>query len=139
MLDSAEAVYHRLEGIISKKHFMRPLILHQLDMIANAKIQLANPMDFIIENIGETINTEFAEFSPVITLDESAMYFTSTRIRKDSSNWDVVDQDYGNYFNDVYVSYRGKDKNWGEPELLNINNVNFHTATINVSPERQHL
>jgi hypothetical protein len=139
MLDSAEAVYHRLEGLISKKHFMRPLISHQLEMIENARYQLANPKDYSIENLGETINTEFSEFSPVISLDESGLYFTSTRIRKDSSNWDVVDQNYGNYFDDVYVSYRDKDKMWGEPELLNINEINKHTATINVSPDGQHL
>lgn len=139
MLDSAEAVFHRLEGLVSKKHFMRPLVEHQLEMIANARIQIATPKDYVIENLGEAVNTEFSEISPVISLDESGLYFTSTRIRKDSSNWDVVDQNYGNYFNDVYVSYRDKDKKWGDPELLNINNVNFHTATINVSPDGQHL
>jgi hypothetical protein len=139
MLDSAEAVYNRLDGMISKKHFMRPLIAHQLEMIANARIQLANPKDYQIENLGDVVNTEFSEFSPVISLDESGLYFTSTRIRSDSSNWDVVDQSYGNYFDDVYVSYRDKNKTWGAPELLNINEINTQTATINVSPDGQHL
>lgn len=139
MLDSAEAVYNRLEELISKKHFMRPLAIHQLEMIANARIQLANPKDYTIENLGPTINTEFSEITPVISLDESGLYFTSTRIRKDSANWDVVDQNYGNYFNDVYVSYRDKSKAWMEPELLNINEINSHTATINVSPDGQQL
>jgi len=139
MLDSAEAVYHRLETLISKKHFMRPQIAHQLEMIANARVQLANPKDYTIENLGETLNTEFSEITPVISLDESAIYFTSTRIRKDSSNWDAVDQNYGNYYDDVYVSYRDKASKWMEPELLNINEVNTQTATINVSPDGQHL
>ena len=139
MLDSAEAVYHRLESMISKKHFMRPNIAHQLEMIANARVQLANPKDYRIENMGEVLNTEFSENTPVISLDESAMYFTSTRIRKDSSNWDAVDQNYGNYFEDVYVSYRDANKQWMEPELLNINELTSQTATINVSPDGQKL
>ena len=139
MLDSAEAVYHRLEGLISKKHFMRPLVERQLEMLSNARYQLDNPKDYSVENLGEEINSEFGESSPVISLDESGLYFTSTRIRKDSSNFDVVDQNYGNYFDDVYVTYRDKSKKWGEPELLNINEVNSHTATINVSPDGQQL
>lgn len=139
MLDSAEAVYNRLDGMISKKHFMRPMIAHQLEMIQNARYQLAHPQDYKIENIGETVNTEFSEISPVISLDESGLYFTSTRIRKDSANFDMVDQNYGNYFNDIYVSYRDKAKKWGEPELLNINELAVQMATINVSPDGQRL
>lgn len=139
MLDSADAIYYRLEGLLSKKHYMRPMITRQLEMIKNAREQFANPEDYVIENMGSVVNTEFGEFSPVISLDETSIYFTSTRIRKDSANWDVVDQNNGNYFNDVYVSYRGNDQQWMEPELLNINEVNSHTATINVSPDGQHL
>lgn len=139
MLDSAESTFYQLENIISKKHYMRPMITHQLTMIAEARKQFANPKEYNIENLGTVINSEFADVSPVISLDESAIYFTTNRIRKDSSNWDVVDQNYGNYFTDVYVSYRDKEKKWMDPELLNINEINSHTATINVSPDGQHL
>lgn len=138
-LDSAEATFLKLENLISNKHYMRPLISHQLAMISSAREQIANPKKYEIENLGSVINSEFADVSPVISLDESAIYYTTNRIRKDSSNWDVIDQNYGNYFTDVYVSYRNKEKQWMAPEILNINEISSHTATINVSPDGQHL
>jgi len=139
-LDSAIIVYNRLKEIISAKHYMRPDIDHQIEMCNNAKIQFAHPKDYTITNIGPVINTEYAEFGPVISLDESELFFTSNRIRSDSSNWNAVDLNYGNYYDDVYGSYKNLSQNtWGKPELLSFNDVSSQTATINVSPDGQIL
>ena len=140
MVDSAIAVYERFSAKVSKKHFMRPEIDHQIKMCENAKIQFANPVDYTITNLGSEINSEFGDFGPVISLDESSLFFTSNRIRKDSSNWNAIDLSLGNYYNDVYVSYKDFNTDqWNEPELLNLNDLNAHTATINVSPDGQRL
>ncbi len=140
ILDSAIAVYERFGKMISTKHFMRPEIAHQIQMCNDAKEQFGNPKDYTITNLGSTINSEFSDFGPIISLDESSLFFTSNRIRKDSSNWNSVDLNLGNYYNDVYVSYKDfKTDQWNEPELLNLNDLNTHTATINVSPDGQRL
>lgn len=140
MVDSAIAVYERFGSMISEKHFLRPEIAHQIRMCNDAKEQFANPKDFTITNLGSAINSEFAEFGPVISLDESSLFFTSNRIRKDSSNKNSVNLNSGNYYNDVYVSYKTPGSNqWNEPELLNFNDVHTYTATINVSPDGQQL
>ena len=140
MVDSAIAVYQRFGKMVSAKHYMRPEMVHQIQMCNNAKIQFGNPVDYTITNLGSTINSEFGDFGPVISLDESSLFFTSNRIRKDSSNWNSVDLLQGNYYNDVYVSYKDFNTDqWNEPELLNLNDLNTHTATINVSPDGQRL
>ena len=140
MVDSAIAIYTRFGNMVSEKHFLRPEIAHQIQMCNDAKEQFANPKDYTITNLGSTVNSEFAEFGPVISLDESSLFFTSNRIRKDSSNRNSVNLNLGNYYNDVYVVYKNAQSNqWNEPELLNFNEVNTYTATINVSPDGQRL
>lgn len=67
---------------------------------------MQDPKNFKIENIGSTINTEFDEYSPVVTLDESAIFFTTRRLRKDSSNAGILSVQDGKYYEDVYVSYK---------------------------------
>jgi hypothetical protein len=140
MLDSAITVYNRFSNIASAKHYLRPEIGHQIQMCDDAKVQFANPKDYTITNLGSTINSEFAEFGPVISLDESSLFFTSDRIRKDSSNRNSVNLNRGNYYDDVYAVYKDLSTNqWADPELLSFNNVNTYTSTINVSPDGQQL
>jgi hypothetical protein len=109
-------------------------------MTGNAKAQLANPRrDITISNMGATINNEFNDYSPVISVDENALFFTSRRLRIDSSNTALVDDKDGQFFEDIYVSYKNRNGDWQEPELLNINETSQHSATINVSIDGQEL
>ncbi len=41
-----------------------------------AKNLMGNPKDVIIENLGDSINSEFADFSSNISLDGRALYYT---------------------------------------------------------------
>lgn len=56
-------------------------------------------------NLGPAINTEFWESSPSLSPDKEALYFSSNR-----------PGGYGG--KDLYVSYRGKDGQWGKPENM---------------------
>jgi hypothetical protein len=84
------------------------------------------------------INTEYPAYSPVISIDENALFFTSRRLRADSSNFTLTDNETGGYYEDIYVSYKNREGEWQEAELLNIN-TNVHSATVNVSPDGQTL
>jgi hypothetical protein len=109
-------------------------------MTKNAKKQLANPrMDITILNMGPVINDEYNDFSPVISVDENALFFTSRRLRSDSTNANLVDDRDGQFYEDIYVSYRNRNGEWQEPELLSINEPSQHSATINVSIDGQEL
>ena len=61
------------------------MVYHDIKQCDVAKNQLKNPKGYRLENIGETINSEYPDFSPVITADESMLFFTSRGLRTDSN------------------------------------------------------
>lgn len=51
----------------------------EIEMIENAIKLSKSPIDVSFENVGDAINTEFPDYYPFITPDESRIYFTSRR------------------------------------------------------------
>ncbi len=137
-MDKAIKEYERFLKNIPKKHRLHAQAQHEIEMCENAKQQVKNPQNFLISNVGDVINDETNEYSPVISIDESALFFTSRRMRPDSSNQFIIDEDTGEFREDIYVSYKDIEGNWLEPELLNIN-TDQHAATISTSPDGQEL
>ncbi|MGB0423230.1 MAG: hypothetical protein ACPGED_02860 [Flavobacteriales bacterium] len=137
-MEEGIASYEYFISKISKKHYMNRLAHRQIEMCHNAIYQVANPQNYLISNVGDVINDQSNDYSPVISLDESTMFFTSRRIRGDSTNEFITDFDTGEHKEDIYVSYKDKDGKWQTPELLNIN-TDSHAATISTSPDGQTL
>ena len=82
----------------------------------NAKKYTNKPNQAVIKNIGPSINSKFDDYAPVITPDESALYFTSKR----EGNFEYKKNNDNKYFEDVYVSYKQNEQwlaaeNVGEP------------------------
>ncbi len=137
-LDDAIATYNELLTLISKKHHLYAATERQLEMCNEAKKQKADPKNYVITNLGPKVNNDANDYSPVLSLDETALFYTSRRMRIDSTNTDITDFDTGEWKEDIYVSYKDATGNWQEPELLNIN-TDAHAATISVSPDGQTL
>lgn len=137
-LDEAIASYEKLQKMLGKKHLMYSDATRELEMCQEAKVQMANPKNYIITNIGPVVNQESNDYSPVLSLDESTMFFTSRRLRADSTNSAIRDLETGEYKEDVYVSFKNEEGVWTEPEILNLN-TDAHDATISVSPDGQTL
>ncbi len=51
----------------------------QMQMVKNAIELVQNPIDVTFENVGEKINTEYPDYYPLVTPDESFLVFTSRR------------------------------------------------------------
>ena len=137
-MDDALSTYNLLLGQINEKHYLNKEALRQIAMCNEAKHQLANPQNYLITNVGNVVNTDANDYSPIVSLDESALFFTSRRVRGDSSNNFIRDLDTGEYKEDIYVSYKNLQDEWTAPELLNIN-TDEHAASISVSPDGQTL
>lgn len=137
-MDKAIATYNQLLADIPKKHRLVPLAKRQIEMCNQAIFQVDNPQNYEISNVGGTINNNFNDYSPVISLNEKTLFFTSRRVRIDSTNINITDDDTGENKEDIYVSYKNQDNQWQEPELLNIN-TDEHAASISVSPDAQTL
>ena len=136
-LDAALLNYNTFKEKISKKHYLFNEVDHHMEQCKNAKIAVENPVNIKISNMGSVINSPAGDYSPVLSVDESSLYFTSRRVRKDSSNYYIKDISDGKHYEDIYVSHN-YDGQWTEPELLNIN-TEGHEATVNLSADGQTL
>lgn len=136
-LDNAMVNYNSFKEKISKKHYLFNEVDHHIEQCKNAKIAVANPVNIKVSNMGSLINSPLADYSPVLSIDESTIYFTSRRIRKDSSNYYIKDIEDGQHYEDIYVAHN-YDGVWTEPELIGIN-TEGHDAVINISSDGQTL
>jgi tetratricopeptide (TPR) repeat protein len=141
--DEALAEYQHFKEEVNTKH----TLFNKNEMYSiysiNAKIEVAAKKNFKITNIGIPINGEFSDFNPVITADQSAIFFTSRRLRRDSnqvSNEFIFSPQDGRHYEDVYVAYKNiKTGEWEEPELMDFSNPRSNQATISVSGDGQFL
>ncbi|NQX84288.1 MAG: PD40 domain-containing protein, partial [Mycoplasmataceae bacterium] len=99
--------------------------------IADELLKIKN--DFIIWNLGDTLNTLYSEYRPVISVDGSVIYFTSSRMRPDSTNKDFISPETGSYYEDIYASYRTKSGKWTEPNYLSFCRVSQNEASVSLS------
>ncbi|NUM49536.1 MAG: PD40 domain-containing protein [Flavobacteriales bacterium] len=129
--DKAIEHYKNFKTYITKKHYLWDETDMEVKRTEYAKIAVANPVNLKVQNLGPKINTIYPEYSPVISIDESAIYFTSRRVRPDSSNANIIDEEDGLPFEDIYVSFFEKGE-WQEPELLTLNSMG-HEATLNIT------
>jgi len=77
----------------------------------NAKKYMTNPHRSIVRNIGNNINSVYPEYVPIVTSDETALYFTS---RREGGVNNKKDQ-FGYYYEDIYVSHKTNGV-WGPAE-----------------------
>jgi hypothetical protein len=136
--DKAKEQFNLFKSTAHKKHYLLDEVPRQLSWCDNAKRETANPKEGLeITNVGSVINSAYGDYSPVITLDENALFFTSRRLRADSTNMDDVSPADKKYYEDIYVSYKDESGNWGQPEIMSSISVesDVHEATIGVSSD----
>lgn len=106
----------------------------------NGKELYANPVDAKIENLGSPINTENAEYAPVITPEEESIIFT---YRGKESMGGLVDLNNkpdpkGDYNEDIFIANK-VDKAWQNPAGLSELNTIENDAVIALSPDGSQL
>lgn len=88
-----------------------------------------------ITNLGNTINTEYAEYAPLIPAEENFILFTS---RRKNPVWQKLDP-LGDYYEDVYISPR-KENTWQPVVMLDSNiNTAVHDACTGLSADGERL
>lgn len=102
-----------------------------------AEKMILNPLDIKVENLGSQINTEYPEYSPVMSFDRKTLIFTSRRPDSEGGKKDK----YGKYYEDLYITTRECDTcAWGNVKRMgnNINTVQ-HDASIGISIDGKQL
>ncbi|MBD3637383.1 MAG: PD40 domain-containing protein [Crocinitomicaceae bacterium] len=136
-IDTAYYQYEFFLKNVKKRHEKYDLGQLGLAQCKVAKQLMADPQPYIIRNIGSTVNTEYPEYSPVITIDGSALFFTSKRLRPDSTNLKYKSITSGQHYEDIYVSYRNADGSWSSPKYLGFCDPRKNNASISVAPDGQ--
>lgn len=102
-----------------------------IKMAETASLIYENPVEIEAKNLGAGINTEYPEYSPVISADGSTLIFTSRRKGSTGGKKDVD----GLFFEDIYVC-RNQGGNWSAPVGIGSNiNSDKHEASIGLSPD----
>ena len=84
----------------------------------------------------KTINTEYPEYCPLISADESMMIFTSKRAGTTGGMRDPFNMEY---YEDIWISYK-ENNQWSAPENIGPPvNTDYHDATVGLSPDGQEL
>ena len=85
---------------------------------------------------GDSINTPFPEYSPVLSADEKTLIFTSRRPGSTGGDKTIEDQ----FYEDIYISYRKPDSTWTMPVSIspNINTIT-HEASVGLTADAQTL
>lgn len=136
-LDKAREYFNMFLANSSKKSErvkQAELMLKQCDI---AETLIAHPKSAIVKNVGSTVNTKAAEFSPVVSLDGASLYFTSRREWEDQSSNEYKDPKLNQFPEDIYVSYLDMEGEWTSPERLAFCDNKMNEATIAVSSDEK--
>lgn len=98
----------------------------------------ADPVRVWIDNLGPEINTEYPEYAPLVSADESIIFFTA---RRPSTIGGGMAEDDNKFFEDIYSSTYDFEANKWEPNENMGEDVNSksHDATAGLSPDGRTL
>lgn len=95
----------------------------QIETSENAKVLIKNPLDVTFENLGNTINSEYPDYYPLVPPDESFLVYTTRR----KGGLSVMEFD-GFYSSDIYYA------DWNQVQFKNGRSVG---SVINTSYDEQ--
>ena len=90
-----------------------------------------------IENLGEMINTEFSDHSPVVSADETLMIFSTLRSAGEDDDETTED---GQYIEKIYFSTKDENGDWTPARIVeNVNDPEKNNASISLSTDGNQL
>lgn len=110
-----------------------------IEQCLHAKELVKTPVKGVtIKNMGSIINSEYPDYVPVLSADESMLIFTTRRPSTTGGQLDPNSDDY--YMEDIVVSYQDSLGNWSAPESISDNiNTTEHESCIFLSADGQEM
>jgi tetratricopeptide (TPR) repeat protein len=138
-IDKAVENYNKFKESSRKKSELLPTVELRLKQCEEAKKLMAEPVNVMLKNMGPVINTQHPEYSPVVSLDGSALYFTSRRPWENGETDEFRDLAINQYPEDVYVSYLDFDSTWTQPVKLDFCGAQRNEASISMSSDERKI
>ena len=114
---------------------IKEIIRTKMQECYNAIQHTQNAYSRPINNLGKAINSEYDDYAPVISSDESTLIFTSRRPNTTGGKIDVEDS---LFHEDIYISYKTKGY-WSEPQKIKDFNTSTHESGVALSPNGKQL
>jgi tetratricopeptide (TPR) repeat protein len=108
--DEAVKAYNKYKQLLPKE---AAKVDRQIEMCNNGKQLIKFPLNVEFENLGKEVNSEFPDYYPFVTDDESTLLFTS---RKSGNIGNQLEVD-GYYSSDIYIS-TAKNGVWQKPRNI---------------------
>ena len=98
----------------------------------NAVVLMSVPRNFKVNYFNSpTVNTEFTEYNPVVSADESAMAYTA--LRPNTGKTRTGDK----FIEEIYITYNNQGS-WSEPKVIPIAH-DYNVGTAGISPDGQKM
>ena len=132
--DTAITLLSQLRAEVRNRKF-REIIKDELTKAETGQELMQHPLNIEVINLGQPVNSPYTEHTPVVTADETEMYFTSRRKLFPDSKL-MYD---GEYDENIYVAYKDSTGKWSKVKpLMNID-TKAHEATITISHDGNKL
>lgn len=134
--DEALAQYDIFEKNYAKDKTTKEDVAYFKAQSVYAKELVATPINVSITNLGDSINGEYPDFSPVLSADERTMIYTT---RRNTSTGGEKTPD-GQFFEDIVIALKDENDVWSTPKSISpFINTTGHDAAINLTPDGQTL
>ncbi len=107
-------------------------LTYKLKIYKNALFAMSSPKDIEIGKLENGINSEFTEYNPVVSTDQTIMAYTALKPNTDKLTSSQK------YIEEIYVSYRNIGGKWSVPEIIPINSK-FNVGTAGISPDGENM
>ncbi len=138
-IDKAMESYNKFKEVSKKNSELLPVVELRLKQCEEAKRLMATPVNVTLKNMGTQINTQYPEYSPVVSLDGSALYFTARKPWENGESDNFRDLATNQYPEDVYVSYLDFDSTWTTPQKLDFCKTSRNEASISMSGDERKI
>ena len=135
--DKAIIAYEKFITLLSENHNTDKLLhaetIHKIEMCKTGKSLLRDPVNVKIQNMGSSVNSVYADYSPVLSADQNSMFFTTRRPEATGSQKDGE----GNFSEDVFMSTK-TETDWSKAANIGAPiNTEGNEATVGISPDGQ--
>ncbi|GJM29734.1 MAG: hypothetical protein DHS20C17_23690 [Cyclobacteriaceae bacterium] len=137
---NAVAHYHKYSGMLrnsktaeaSKKS--TEVRSHMEDCMTGSAL-LPDSLELEISNLGRLINSQYQDYIPLVSADESTLIFTS---RRSNSTGREVATD-GSFYEDIFMANKNANGTWSKPTQIAELNSELHDAGIGLSNDGKKL
>ena len=129
-ISQALITYNKQMPLLGRDASMKGKLNQKIKQAENASKYISSPKDVTISRLGPNVNTNFTEYNPVVSADETILAFTLMKPNTDH-NRSIL-----KFVEQIYISYN-RSGDWSVPELLPVStDSNYGTAGISADGQK---